>query len=86
MRGEVPSSTGATTSNLENPKSTKYDSKGKKRVASLMDAPIENESSMSVVYSDGACKGNGKPGSVAGIGVWWGHDDPRCISLCVYNH
>ncbi|KAI0674194.1 ribonuclease H-like domain-containing protein [Trametes maxima] len=27
-----------------------------------------------VVYSDGSCRGNGKPGSVAGIGVWWGKD------------
>ncbi|KAI0646200.1 ribonuclease H-like domain-containing protein [Trametes meyenii] len=25
-----------------------------------------------VVYSDGSCRGNGRPGSVAGIGVWWG--------------
>ncbi|KAI0330691.1 ribonuclease H-like protein [Cubamyces sp. BRFM 1775] len=27
-----------------------------------------------IVYSDGACKGNGQPGSIAGIGVWWGPD------------
>ncbi|KAM6498561.1 Ribonuclease H-like domain containing protein [Amanita muscaria] len=33
-----------------------------------------------VVYCDGACKGNGKAGAVAGIGVWWDHDDPRNIS------
>ncbi|KAJ3721993.1 ribonuclease H-like domain-containing protein [Lentinula raphanica] len=33
-----------------------------------------------VVYCDGACKGNGKIGSVAGIGVWWGHDDPRNLA------
>jgi len=33
-----------------------------------------------VVYSDGACRGNGKPGSIAGIGVWYGHNDPRNIS------
>ncbi|KAH7886221.1 ribonuclease H-like domain-containing protein [Phlebopus sp. FC_14] len=32
------------------------------------------------VYCDGACKGNGQSGSVAGIGVWWGHNDPRNIS------
>ncbi|KAL4254703.1 Ribonuclease H, partial [Abortiporus biennis] len=32
-----------------------------------------------VVYSDGACKGNGKTGSVAGIGVWWSDQDPRNI-------
>ncbi|THV06488.1 hypothetical protein K435DRAFT_848971 [Dendrothele bispora CBS 962.96] len=33
-----------------------------------------------VVYCDGACKGNGKPGSIAGVGVWWGHDDERNIA------
>lgn len=32
-----------------------------------------------VVYTDGACSGNGQPGSVAGIGVWWGVDDPRYV-------
>lgn len=32
-----------------------------------------------VVYCDGACKGNGKVGSVAGIGVWWGNNDSRCV-------
>lgn len=32
-----------------------------------------------VVYCDGACKGNGKEGSVAGLGVWWGYGDPRCV-------
>lgn len=32
-----------------------------------------------VVYTDGACPGNGQPGSVAGIGVWWGPSDPRCV-------
>ncbi|KAH8092193.1 hypothetical protein BXZ70DRAFT_951650 [Cristinia sonorae] len=33
-----------------------------------------------IVYSDGACKGNGKAGSVAGVGVWWGHKDARNIA------
>ncbi|KAL0066624.1 hypothetical protein AAF712_006428 [Marasmius tenuissimus] len=33
-----------------------------------------------VVYCDGACKGNGQDGSVAGIGVWWAHDDKRNLS------
>ncbi|KAJ4472439.1 ribonuclease H-like domain-containing protein [Lentinula edodes] len=33
-----------------------------------------------VVYCDGACKGNGKVGSVAGIGVWWGHNDSRNLA------
>lgn len=39
---------------------------------------VQDESIWDVVYSDGACKGNGQASSVAGIGVWWGRDDPRC--------
>ena len=38
---------------------------------------IQDESGWDVAYSDGACKGNGKPGSIAGIGVWWRAGDPR---------
>lgn len=54
-------------------KAPAYD-KGKKRG---MSPNVEDESGWDVVYSDGACKGNGKNGSVAGVGVWWGPDDPR---------
>ncbi|KAF8433511.1 ribonuclease H-like domain-containing protein [Boletus edulis BED1] len=43
-------------------------------------ATPEDEKDCDIVYCDGACKGNGQPGSVAGIGVWWGHGDPRNIS------
>ncbi|PIL28001.1 hypothetical protein GSI_09852 [Ganoderma sinense ZZ0214-1] len=50
------------------------------RWAALSTEVIEDESGWDVVYSDGACKGNGKPGSVAGIGVWWGPDDMRNIA------
>ena len=32
-----------------------------------------------VVYCDGACKANGHGGSMAGIGVWWGADDPKSV-------
>ena len=48
---------------------------------------VKDESACDIVYSDGACKGNGKPGSIAGIGVWWGHDDPRPVSfqLCLQH-
>ncbi|KAF8915046.1 ribonuclease H-like domain-containing protein [Mucidula mucida] len=41
------------------------------------DPPISGEVT---VFSDGACKGNGKVGSFAGVGVWWGHDDPRNLA------
>lgn len=44
-----------------------------------MSPDIEDESGWDVVYCDGACKGNGTPGSVAGVGVWWGWNDPRCV-------
>lgn len=42
----------------------------------------EHGSEWDVVYTDGACRGNGKKGAVAGIGVWWGNNDPRCVDSC----
>lgn len=30
-----------------------------------------------VVHTDGACPNNGKHGARAGVGVWYGPDDPR---------
>ncbi|OJT04036.1 Vegetative incompatibility protein HET-E-1 [Trametes pubescens] len=48
--------------------------------AALASEVIEDESGWDVVYSDGACKGNGKIGSIAGVGVWWGHNDARNIA------
>ncbi|TDL15138.1 ribonuclease H-like protein [Rickenella mellea] len=41
------------------------------------DSAAVEEAGWDVVYSDGACKGNGKAGSRAGIGIWWGPNDPR---------
>ena len=29
------------------------------------------------IYTDGACRGNGKAGSTAGVGVWFGRDHPK---------
>ncbi|KAI6043465.1 ribonuclease H-like domain-containing protein, partial [Pisolithus marmoratus] len=43
-------------------------------------APDAEAKEFDVVYCDGACKGNGQAGSIAGIGVWWGHNDPRNLS------
>ena len=34
-----------------------------------------------IVYSDGACRANGAANAVGGIGVWWGPNDPRCAYL-----
>ena len=36
-----------------------------------------NDTAVEIVYADGACRGNGRPGAVAGIGVWWSPGDPR---------
>ncbi|OWF45755.1 ribonuclease H1-like isoform X2 [Mizuhopecten yessoensis] len=33
-----------------------------------------------VVYTDGGCTNNGQAGAQAGIGVYWGPDDPRNVS------
>lgn len=43
-------------------------------------APDADAKEFDVVYCDGACKGNGQVGSIAGIGVWWGHNDPKNLS------
>ncbi|KAI0360397.1 ribonuclease H-like protein [Trametes cingulata] len=48
--------------------------------AALSAEVIEDESGWDVVYSDGSCRGNGKLGSVAGIGVWWGENDARNLA------
>lgn len=33
-----------------------------------------------VVYTDGACTGNGSSSAAAGVGVFWGHGDARNVS------
>ncbi|KAJ7269356.1 ribonuclease H-like domain-containing protein [Mycena haematopus] len=68
--------TGATATSLAKPTSASHD-KGKKRT---MPVEVDDESGWDVVYSDGACKGNGQLGSYAGIGVWWGEGDDRNIA------
>ncbi|KNZ76361.1 Ribonuclease H [Termitomyces sp. J132] len=51
--------------------------KGKKRA---MSKDLADETEHDIVYCDGACKGNGQLGSVAGVGVWWEENDPRNIA------
>ncbi|KAF5311802.1 hypothetical protein D9619_002783 [Psilocybe cf. subviscida] len=69
--GQAPAS-----SNTSAPTATgsTEDPKGKKRA---FGTEVSNPEEWNVVYSDGACKGNGKQDPVAGVGVWWGPDDPR---------
>jgi ribonuclease HI len=35
---------------------------------------------MIYVYTDGSCMHNGKPNAIAGIGIYFGDDDPRNVS------
>lgn len=55
------------------------DPKGKKRA---FGAEVEDTTGWDIVYSDGACKGNGKVGSFAGVGVWWGPNHKRLALFC----
>jgi ribonuclease HI len=32
------------------------------------------------VFTDGACPSNGQKNAIAGVGVWFGNEDPRNIS------
>ena len=54
----------------------------KKRALS---SDAENVEEWDVVFCDGACKGNGQEGSVAGIGVWWGEGDNRYVRLRMHS-
>ena len=49
----------------------------------MIPSNFDSEAQWDVVYSDGACKGNGKHGSVAGVGAWYGPDDPRSESSTI---
>lgn len=71
MRGDQPSS--STELSSKSPEDNKV---GRKRSF----RSVTDESQWLVVYSDGACKGNGKIGSIAGIGVFWGANDPRNLA------
>ena len=44
--------------------------------------PLNNPSSTEAqqVFTDGACKGNGKSNALGGVGVWWGHGHSNNVS------
>ncbi|KZV84450.1 ribonuclease H-like protein [Exidia glandulosa HHB12029] len=52
------------------------------RPSPFEDVPAEEEHLWEVIYTDGACSNNGKGAhlALAGVGVWYGHGDPRNIS------
>ncbi|GFO25174.1 ribonuclease h1 [Plakobranchus ocellatus] len=49
-------------------------------VTSAFSGPEFNEQDGVHVYTDGGCFDNGKNGSRAGIGVYWGYNDPDNVS------
>jgi len=49
--------------------------------AKLIECPKEEKSEVLILYTDGACQGNGKSEAKAGVGVFVALDDPRNISL-----
>ncbi|CAA7264476.1 unnamed protein product [Cyclocybe aegerita] len=61
---------------VSQPSMSQPDAKGKKRAFN----EVDDETACNIVYADGACKGNGTTYCVAGVGVWWGFDDPRNIA------
>lgn len=61
---QQPTSRPVTTPTLGSPVQTQ-------RIAAPKNATVE------IVYSDGACRANGTVNAVGGVGVWWGHNDPR---------
>ena len=47
----------------------------------LLKANCDSENrDCAIVYTDGACSSNGQQNACAGIGVYWGDDDPRNVS------
>lgn len=55
-------------------------------VAQTLRIAAPKNTTVDIVYSDGACKSNGRSGAVAGIGVWWGPNDPRYAISFVLVH
>jgi len=52
--------------------------KGGERTVDAEDA----QSGWDVVYTDGACSNNQNAAlAKAGVGVWWGHGDPRYVNV-----
>ncbi|KAI0646029.1 ribonuclease H-like domain-containing protein [Trametes meyenii] len=80
LRGRAPASKPYARSQPPTSKSSEGTPSSNSRWAALASEVIEDESGWDVVYSDGSCRGNGKAGSVAGVGVWWGQNDSRNIA------
>jgi ribonuclease HI/exonuclease III len=57
--------------------------KGDVRTAGDSPEPADPPPQPTTVYTDGACTNNGNEDAAAGLGVWFGENDPRNISMRV---
>lgn len=46
--------------------------------------PTTSGANVLVVYTDGSSLGNGRSGATAGVGVFFGVNDPRCVAGAFY--
>jgi ribonuclease HI len=76
--GRAQESLSSSTVNPAASSQSRLDSGSKSQFADGLSS-VRSAKAEDVVYTDGACSGNGQLGSVAGIGVWWGADDPRYV-------
>ena len=58
---------------------TKKVKKAPAKSSSAADIPKAGGIKVPVVYTDGSSRGNGKAGAVAGVGVYFGPNDPRFV-------
>ena len=49
-------------------------------------APADPEDGPLIVYTDGSCLSNGTPQAKAGVGVWFGPEDPRYVGRAGLPH
>lgn len=52
-----------------------------KKVKKTAAAPKKGTKGFLQVYTDGSSRGNGRVGAIAGVGVWFGDDDPRYVFM-----
>ncbi|KAG8998263.1 hypothetical protein FRB94_006961 [Tulasnella sp. JGI-2019a] len=70
-----PSPKSSITKPYDKPKPVKQEESVNEELAAVIE-----EMRWTVVYTDGACQGNGKRGARAGVGVWYGENDARNVS------
>lgn len=55
----------------------RYRTEAEMQATKIMPRANPNPTEPVIIYTDGACRGNGQKGSIAGVGVFFGPYDPR---------